>query len=389
MSQNIIEINGKRYDAVSGALAEANDVHSRTPATSQRPAKPVKSSDHASGNASAVNKANQPAKLRQPHQPASHLKAHQAQPSKTFHRQSVQKPSINRKPAIKVSPPSENRLSKKANDSLIKLSTASVDPNRSERAHLASKNPAVKHFNRSASARSVAPKAVSSHPKTGTTFDIAPPRRSDSHQRPALAASAAPASIASLPPKSQFSSLLEHHEKTRQHRYLESPKNKSHQLAKLKPGHKRAASFGAVGLALVLLAGFFVFQYKPNIELQLANAKAGIHATLPGYKPNGYAVSKFSYQAGLVAINYHSSDDGHHFQLLQKASGYASHASLASLVSDNTGSYQKLEAGGQTIYASTNNGQASAAWLNGGILYLLKGDASLSNDQIQKLVTST
>lgn len=398
MSQNIIEINGKRYDAISGALVEASQIHSKGRAASQHPIKPAEASSKAvvssanTSNASDTPSASHPAKTHQAHQLASYINAHKTQASKTFHRQSVKKPSVSQKPAIKVSAPSQSQLSKKASVSLVKLPTASIDPKRAERAHLASKTASVQHFNKSASAPSRPPaaRAATPNPKTGRTFDIAPPpRRQPLHERPSLAATAAPASIASLPPKSQFSGLLERHEKTTQHRYLESPKAKSRRLAKLKPGHKRAVSFGAVGLSLVLLAGFFVFQYKTNIELQLADAKAGIHATLPGYKPSGYAVSKFSYQAGLVAINYHSSDDGHHFQLLQKASGYADQSSLSSLVADNAGSYQKLEAGGQTIYASSDNSNASAAWLNGGILYLLKGNASLSNDQIQKIVTST
>ncbi len=366
MSQSYIEINGRRYDPISGLPVDANNLATPEPAElKEAVAEPV-------------------AKPRQAHHIASHLTPHSAEKSKTLRRNSVKKPVTHQKPAIKTTSPAEAHLSKKTEASLIKKSTASIAPGRTERARQAAKSTNIRHFGQQlASPSATRAKLHAAHPKTGTTFDIAPPLR-----RQSLALAAAPASIASAPAKSQFTELLERHEEVTHHRYLESPKTKQGLLARLGPGHKRAAGFAAVGLAILLVAGFIVWQNKTNIELQLADAKAGIHATLPGQVPSGYGAAQFHYEPGLVAIKYQSGQDGHYFQLIQRASGYATNSTLASLVSNN-GGYQTVNAEGQTVYINTSGNQASAAWLNGGILHLVKGNSSLSRQQLIELATSS
>lgn len=366
MSQSYIEINGKRYDPISGLPVNANN-----------PIEP-----ESVGLRGAV--AEPVVKPRQAHQLASHLARHSAQKSRTLKRNSVKKPVTHQKPAIKTTSPAEAHLSTKTEASLIKKSTASVAPSRTARAHQATKSTTIRHFSQQLTGPSASKaREQIAHAKTGTTFDIAPPPR-----RQSLALAAAPASIASAPVKSQFTELLERHEETTHHRYLETPKAKRSLLARLRPGHKRAAGFAAVGLTILLVAGFIVWQNKANIELQLADAKAGIHATLPGQVPSGYGAAQFRYEPGLVAIKYESGQDGHYFQFIQKASGYATSSTLASLVGSN-GGYQTVNAEGQTVYINTSGNQASAAWLNGGILHLVKGNASLSRQQLIELATSS
>lgn len=385
MSENILEINGRRYDAISGALVSASDDAATVSSPVENSSKPEAASD--------VKPASAPAKPRQPHQVANHLNRHGQEKSKTFNRKSVKKPLAAKKPSIKPSAPLAAGLARTArttdNTSLIHKSAASVAPSRAEHAHLASRSASIKHFSpATASASANTARTHLPHPKTGQTFDIAPPPK----RQPPLAASASTASIASTFDKSDFTKLIEQHEQATNHRYLESPKARDTSrrglLAKLKPGHKRASAFAATGLAILLIASFVVYENKANIELQLADAKAGINATLPDYKPAGFGVASFRYQPGVVAINYHSSADGHQFQLIQKASGYASKSALADLVA-GPGQAKTLSDAGRTIYVNASGTNASAAWLDGGILYLIRGNASLSDQQLLNIASST
>lgn len=375
MSQNILEINGRRYDTTNGALvADSDDLAGS--------GKQLDSASQQDKDASKEQKPQAaPAKPHQPHSVASHLKPHTQQRSKTFNRKSVKNPLVTKKPAIKPSAPIEAQVAKVGSSSLLHKSSAVIPKERARHAHLASKSTSIKHFG---PAGTSAPRPQAVIPKTGHTFDIAPPPK----RRPPLAASASAASIASTFEKSDFTKLVERHEQSGNHRYLESPRAKKGVLAKLKPGHKRASAFAATGLAILLIASFLVYENKANIELQLADAKAGVNATLPSYKPAGFGVASFRYQPGIVAINYHSASDGHNFQLIQKASGYASKSALADLVA-GPGQAKTLSDAGRTIYVNNSGTSASAAWLDGGILYLIRGNSSLSDQQVISIASST
>lgn len=73
------------------------------------------------------------------------------------------------------------------------------------------------------------------------------------------------------------------------------------------------------------------------------------------------------------------------FTLTQSRSDWDSSAVLANYVLPILGrNFATTASRGLTIY-STNN---AAAWVNGGVLYTIKGNATLSSDQVQRIAMS-
>lgn len=73
------------------------------------------------------------------------------------------------------------------------------------------------------------------------------------------------------------------------------------------------------------------------------------------------------------------------YTLSQTRSEWDSTATLDNYVTPQAGKdYTTTTAGGLTIYRYADN----AVWVNGGILYTISGNASLSNDQIQRIASS-
>lgn len=152
-----------------------------------------------------------------------------------------------------------------------------------------------------------------------------------------------------------------------------------------RPVHHRAMSVALASLAVLLLTGFFAYQNRADLIMRVADAKAGFHANLPGYKPAGFAAAKFSYGAGLVAVNFHNGTTGSSYSLVQKTSDWDSQTLLDSYVSTQSHTYQTLQSGGRTIYLYGNN---NAAWVNGGVLYQLTSNGSLTTNDVLNIATS-
>lgn len=152
-----------------------------------------------------------------------------------------------------------------------------------------------------------------------------------------------------------------------------------------KPVHHRALSVALASLAVLMLTGFFAYQNKANLIMRVADAKAGFHANLPGYKPTGFAAANFSYSPGLVAVNFHNATTGYDYNLVQKESDWDSQTLLDSYVSVKSHSYQTLQSGGRTIYLYGNN---NAAWVNSGVLYQLTTDGNLTTNDVLNIATS-
>ena len=150
--------------------------------------------------------------------------------------------------------------------------------------------------------------------------------------------------------------------------------------------YPRLVSAGSASLAIVLLAGYFTYINLPSISVRVAAAQAGIDASYPSYQPAGYGIrGPVAYENGEVAINFQSSTNPSHFTINQSKSGWDSSALLDNyIVPQSNNSYASYNDNGLTIYVYGNN----AAWVNGGILHTIEGDAELSGDQIRRIATS-
>lgn len=153
-----------------------------------------------------------------------------------------------------------------------------------------------------------------------------------------------------------------------------------------KQPRRRALHVAAASLGLLLITGYFTYLNMPNLSVRVAAAQAGIDASYPEYRPVGYRLDgPVAYQSGEVSMKFASNSAPIAFSLSQSKSSWDSAALLEKYVSPRSkGNYATYSDAGLTIYTYGTD----AAWVNGGILYTVEGNALLSNEQIRRLATS-
>ena len=163
---------------------------------------------------------------------------------------------------------------------------------------------------------------------------------------------------------------------------------KARKLAKKRkmPKFQRFLSTAAASLAVLVLGAYFTYLNMPAISTRVAASQAGINASYPAYQPSGYSLSgPVAYQQGSVTMKFAANGSPQNYTISQTRSDWDSTAVLDSYVEPQAGNdYSTTTASGLTIYTYGNN----AAWVNGGILYTISGNASLSSDQIQRIAAS-
>lgn len=149
---------------------------------------------------------------------------------------------------------------------------------------------------------------------------------------------------------------------------------------------RRLASIGSITLALLLLGGYFTYLNMPSLSVRVAAAQAGVNASYPEYRPDGYSLSgAVAYSQGQVSMKFAYNGNGQQtFTLNQSKSNWDSSAVNNYVGEKSGGSYIPYTEHGLTIYIYGSN----AAWVNGGVLYTLTGNAPLSGDQIRHIATS-
>lgn len=154
----------------------------------------------------------------------------------------------------------------------------------------------------------------------------------------------------------------------------------------VKQPRRRAFHVAAASLGLLLITGYFTYLNMPNLSVRVAAAQAGIDATFPEYRPVGYRLDgPVAYQSGEVSMRFASNSAPIAFSLNQAKSSWDSAALLEKYVNPRSkGNYATYSDAGLTVYTYGTD----AAWVNGGILYTVEGNALLSNEQIRRLATS-
>lgn len=152
-----------------------------------------------------------------------------------------------------------------------------------------------------------------------------------------------------------------------------------------RPVH-RLAGLASGALGLLLLGAYFTYLNMPMLSTRIAAAQAGINAKYPAYQPSGYSLSgPVAFQQGNVSMKFASNASPTSFTVDQTKSGWDSSALLESYILPKVGdNYETSSVNGLTIYTYDRN----AAWVNGGILYTISGDAPLSSEQIEHIATS-
>jgi hypothetical protein len=169
---------------------------------------------------------------------------------------------------------------------------------------------------------------------------------------------------------------------------LEKAPSKTDKPVKARRSRKlpRFVSVLSVSLAVLLLGGYFTYLNMPNLSVRVAAAQAGINASYPEYKPDGYSLrGPIGYNEGQVTMKFAANAGPQGYSVAQTKSNWDSSAVLDNYVKEKAGdNYITYNERGLTIYTFDGN----AAWVNGGILYTINGDAPLSSDQIRRIATS-
>lgn len=329
-AQNTIVINGKVYDAISGLPAGAPDSIAPTAAESSKI--PV----HSAQSAAAKNTAD-----------VAHSRVHKAkvvhrqtQRSQTLRRDIVKQPAHHKPlrhkptPGLVATSPMVSRFAAHP-QALPKTPTPHAAPARAPHT-TATRQPVVAHHrNVALSSRELKEKLIS--------------------ERLANAQTTQPTHDHKAPRKSFFARA------------------------------PRVSSVVAACFAIVFLGGYLTYINMPNLSMRVAAANAGVDATFPDYRPDGYRFDgPIAYNSGEVNVKFASNTSHAGYTIGQKSSSWDSQAVLDNYVSKQSKDYLTYSEQGLTIY--TYDGKA--AWVNGGIFYTIEGDAPLSSDQILRIASS-
>jgi hypothetical protein len=138
--------------------------------------------------------------------------------------------------------------------------------------------------------------------------------------------------------------------------------------------------------ALLIIGGILIYANLPVLSVSFASSQAGIKATYPEYRPDGYSLSQpVTFSDGEVTLVFKSNSSDTGYTIVQTRSSWDSSAVLDNVVRKSAGdNYVTTQEKGLIIYAYDQN----AAWVNGGILYTIDSTAPLSGEQIRRIATS-
>lgn len=169
---------------------------------------------------------------------------------------------------------------------------------------------------------------------------------------------------------------------------VETTQNKADKPARrsLFASRPRFASIVTACFALVILGGYLTYLNMPNLSVRVAASQAGIAASFPDYRPDGYRFDgPVAFAPGQVSISFKANGGNHSYTITEQSSSWDSQAVFDNLVAKaSDGGYITNSQQGLTVYTFGNN----AAWVNGGILYTIDGDAPLSNEQLLNIAGS-
>lgn len=381
-TNNFIELNGKRYDALTGAFLG-------TGAHTSVITKPVSVSNAGRGTVMdgvvpmAVQSAPQhhSATTHAPKPAAKHhikpLAPHQPQHAKTLRRDIVKQPTIKPQKPLKAHTPTDVIVHKPGVLTVApKLSSEVVDHARASRATGVARSPQIERFRKQSQQRRMGYAAAA---------PAQPVRRPIESIQPARV----PARVAGRPaqharPATREDDIFEQAIAYAKSHEQAAPKESRRQKVKRVSRHnKRLVGVLASVLMVTALGGFIFWQNRADMELQLAAARSGVPASMPAYKPSGFAVKGLTYSPGTVTIGFNNGSKT--FKVVQKSSNWDSETLLQNYVATSGQPYDAYQAAGRTVYVY---GNGDATWVNGGIWYQVNDNGNLSKDQIINLATS-
>jgi hypothetical protein len=148
--------------------------------------------------------------------------------------------------------------------------------------------------------------------------------------------------------------------------------------------HRRLANTLAVVGAVMVIASFVAYLNLPNIQVHIASVQAGFKADLPSYKPTGYALNGGVRRTGnTVSMTFRSGENN--FTITQQPSDWNSQTLQENTLALAGDDHKTIEAGGRMVFVYDGS---NAVWVNGGVRYDLNTNAPLSTEDISRLASS-
>jgi len=378
---SIIEINGKRYDAITGQLVGA------VKKAATRIGKPSsglaidgfikkKSSGPVSKNtrkAKKITKVTAPVTKEVSGTFSGSLRvaakgAHrQAQRSSTLMRAVVNRPTVN----TTTTPTAKGRRTK-------------TDPKRMSHAKAVPKNAKVSRFGMLSS-------AISSKKNTDVSVGEILPKHTVARHTSGNASSTA---IARPLPSLITSVSHRHLERLLDQALTNADAHREALRAQLQGNSfwqrtgrlPRWLSIGCLLLVVLSLGGFFAWQNIPSVAIKVTSLRTHINASAPSYTPSGFKFTGLTdYHNEAITIKYKANGDaGRTFAITQEKSSLNSSALIATELAANTP--QSSQINGKTVYIYGNDNNAT--WIDHGIKYFIDDHANLNADQILKIAGS-
>ncbi len=372
--QNYIEINGKRYDAVTGAILPSSPsaAHNSTPT-----------------HAAPVQKAVKPVvdgfvRRPKPHQAVPVQRGGKALPiavtqhSKTLMRAAVKKPqklaTTVKTQDAKHAAAQQVEAKPKSPAIVLKPRVAAVAPERAQHAAEVKKSSLIKKFGMASTP------AAESHSVTVAPLKV----------RPAPLQAPAVAHVTARPvAANKTADLLDKALQAAQghtEQYHEPKRTLSKRVAKKLGVSGKAITITTAVLAGLLLGGFYAYQNVPNLAMRVAAARAGFAAGMPSYSPSGFSFKgPVQYSSGQVVVSFKSNTDDRSFKITQQSSNWTSDSLLNNFVAVSGREYQTYQDRGRTVYIYNGS---NATWVNGGVWYQIEGKSDLTSDQLVRIASS-
>ena len=376
-NSSVIEINGNRYDAVTGQLIGVVkrltdplrgptaglviDGFTRKSPTIVRPDKQSKKTMKISTSKDYPKHPPLKVRLKQSAQNI-HLKT---QRPKTLMRSGVVKPP---------------RTSSSDTIPKPQVRSATVSPARVTRIQGIAKNQKVRRFKQSLSVAAKKPaKQVAS---VGEIISA-----------PSTALVSASRTIAVAPAMPSMITSVSHHQLERMlDEALTKADSHKQALKEQLNGKRRWQGFKFVprwliitAIVLALLAGgFLVWRNVPQVSMRIAAARSHIDASMPNYTPSGFSFAgPINTVSGAVTMHFKANtNNAKTFAITQEKSGLDS-SSLAANITPKDFQVQTSEVNGSTVYIYGSGNDA--VWVNNGVLYTIKDKADLDSNQILKI----
>ena len=343
MSQEVIRLQGKAYDAVTGALVTDAVKTSKKPATT-----------HAAvtkAHASSVH-----------HSTINHVKAHAAQPSHTLMRRAVKKPGQSLKRQLNVQGALTRPL---AATIAVKRSAAQIDTERLHKAQQVPKHQRVNRFGVPTSAAAL------------TFADI--PVRQAPDNIPSNDPPVTPPPTPTNKPTDVFEQAM--HTATN---FIDITAHRAH-FKKVTRNHMLSAAGGT--LALLLIVGFAAYQNTPGLQLKIAGFRAGIATATPDFGATGFAYNGATADHSHLVIGLKNASGN--YQLSEQKTNWSGQdmiTQVSAVDASGQANYSTMQAGNNTVYRF---GSTQATWVKDGIWYQVNGNQSLTDTQLKSLVQNT